>query len=143
VFMGKYNNSIDSKNRLIVPSKFRDQLNGRCVITKGLDKCLNIYPMESWQVQMDKIEKLPESDPKVRAFIRHFCGNAAECEFDKQGRMIIPAELVEYAGIDKELVTVGAMKRIEVWSKESWDDPASESHMDSEEFADALAQYNF
>ena len=92
---------------------------------------------------MDKISNMPESDPKVRAFIRHFCANAVECEFDKQGRIVIPAELKEYAGIDKELVTMGAMRKIEVWSKEVWDSPDNENKMDSEEFAESLAQYKF
>lgn len=143
MFMGTYNNSIDAKNRMIVPSKHRDQLGGRCVLTKGMDKCLYIYSMAEWEKQMDKIEALPESDPKVRAFIRHFCANAVDCEFDKQGRIVIPAELKEYAGIDKELVTMGAMRKIEVWSKEVWDSPDNENKMDSEEFAESLAQYKF
>ena len=143
MFMGTYNNSIDTKNRMIVPSKHRDQLGGRCVLTKGMDKCLYIYSMAEWEKQMDKIEALPESDPKVRAFIRHFCANAVDCEFDKQGRIVIPGELKEYAGIDKELVTMGAMRKIEVWSKEVWDSPDNENKMDSEEFAESLAQYKF
>lgn len=143
MFMGTYNNSIDTKNRMIVPSKHRDQLGGRCVLTKGMDKCLYIYSMAEWEKQMDKIEALPESDPKVRVFIRHFCANAVDCEFDKQGRIVIPAELKEYAGIDKELVTMGAMRKIEVWSKEVWDSPDNENKMDSEEFAESLAQYKF
>lgn len=143
MFMGTYNNSIDAKNRMIVPSKHRDQLGGRCVLTKGMDKCLYIYSMAEWEKQMDKIEALPESDPKVRAFIRHFCANAVDCEFDKQGRIVIPAELKEYAGIDKELVTMGAMRKIEVWSKEVWNSPDNENKMDSEEFAESLAQYKF
>lgn len=143
MFMGTYNNSIDAKNRMIVPSKHRDRLGGRCVLTKGMDKCLYIYSMAEWEKQMDKIEALPESDPKVRSFIRHFCANAVECEFDKQGRIVIPAELKEYAGIDKELVTMGAMRKIEVWSKEVWDSPDNENKMDSEEFAESLAQYKF
>ena len=143
MFMGTFNNSIDAKNRMIVPSKHRDQLGGRCVLTKGMDKCLYIYSMNEWDKQMDKIEALPESDPKVRAFIRHFCANAVDCEFDKQGRIVIPAELKEYAGIDKELVTMGAMRKIEVWSKEVWDAPDNENKMDSEEFAESLAHYRF
>jgi len=143
MFMGTYNNSIDAKNRMIVPSKHRDQLGGRCVLTRGMDKCLYIYSMTEWERQMEKIEQLPESDPKVRAFIRHFCANAVDCEFDKQGRIVIPAELKEYAGIDKELVTMGAMRKIEVWSKEVWEAPDNENKMDSEEFAESLAQYKF
>jgi MraZ protein len=143
MFMGTYYNSIDAKNRVIVPSKHRDQLGGRCVLTKGLDVCLYIYSMEDWEKQMEKIAQLPESDPKIRAFIRHFCANATECEFDKQGRIVVPNELREYAGINKDLVTMGAMKKIEIWSREVWETPDNEGKMDSEEFAGALEKYNF
>ena len=143
MFMGTYYNSIDDKNRMIVPSKHRDQLGGKCVLTKGLDACLYIYSIPDWEKQMEKIEALPESDPKIRAFIRHFCANAVECDFDKQGRLVIPAELKEYAQIDKELVTMGAMKKIEIWSKSIWESPKNDNKMDTEEFADSLAQYNF
>lgn len=143
MFMGTYYNSIDAKNRMIVPSKHRDQLSGRCVVTKGLDKCIYIYSVKEWEKQMDKIEQLPESDPKVRDFIRHFCSNAEEIEIDKQGRMLLPAELRKYADIEKELVTMGAMKKIEVWAKEVWDAPDNSCRMDSTEFATSLKEYNF
>lgn len=143
MFMGTVYNSIDDKNRMIVPSKMRSGLGERCVLTKGLDKCLYIYTMESWEKQMEKISKLPESDPKVRMFIRHFCAGAAECEFDKQGRVIIPQELKAYAGIEKELVTMGAMSKIEIWAREIWDDPNNDSRMETAEFSKALEEYNF
>ena len=143
MFMGTTYNSIDDKNRMIVPSKLRAELGARCILTKGLDKCLYIYTTEDWANQMDKMAKLPESDPKVRAFIRHFCANAAECEFDKQGRIVIPPVLKAYANIEKELVTMGAMSKIEVWSKDVWEAPENDSKMETEDFANALAEYNF
>lgn len=142
-FMGTSNNSIDEKNRIIIPSKMRNELGPECVLTKGLDQCLYVYDMKTWAKQMQKIELLPESDPKVRAFIRHFCANAVECELDKQGRIIIPQELKNYAAIEKELVTMGAMSKIEIWSKEIWDAPENANRMETEEFANALAEYNF
>lgn len=143
MFMGTYYNSIDAKNRFIVPSKHRDQLGGRCVVTKGLDSCLYIYSIEDWEKQMEKIQQLPQSDVKVRSFIRHFFANAQECEFDKQGRIVIPAELKEYAHISKELVTMGAMTKIEVWSKEVWEAPENTIRMDHDEFNKTLSTYNF
>ena len=143
MFMGTSNNSIDEKNRMIVPSKLRGELGSRCILTKGLDQCLYIYTTADWDKQMEKISRLPESDPKVRAFIRHFCANACECEFDKQGRIIIPQELKVYAGIEKELVTMGAMTKIEIWSREVWNAPDNDSKMEKEDFAQALADYNF
>ena len=143
MFMGTTYNSIDEKNRMIVPSKLRSGLGNRCILTKGLDKCLYIYTAQDWEAQMEKIAKLPESDPKVRAFIRHFCANAAECEFDKQGRIVIPPVLKAYANIEKELVTMGAMSKIEVWCKDVWEYPENDRKMDSADFANALAEYNF
>lgn len=143
MFMGTTHNSIDNKNRVIVPAKMRAELGTRCILTKGLDICLNIYTMADWEKQMEKVMQLPESDPKVRAFIRHFCGNAVECELDKQGRIVIPQELKEYAGIDKELVTIGAMKKIELWGRDTWAAPENDSRMDTKEFSAALKEYNF
>lgn len=143
MFMGTTHNSIDEKNRVIVPSKLRAELGARCVLTKGLDTCLNIYTMTDWDRQMEKITRLPESDPKVRAFIRHFCGNAVECELDKQGRIVIPQELKDYAGIDKDLVTIGAMTKIELWSRDIWSAPDNDGRMDTKEFSAALKEYNF
>ena len=132
MFMGTTYNSIDEKNRMIVPSKLRAGLGARC-----------IYTTEDWEKQMEKIARLPESDPHVRAFIRHFCANAAECEFDKQGRIGIPQELKNYAGIEKELVTMGAMSKIEIWARDVWEAPNNENKMEAEDFAKALAAYNF
>lgn len=143
MFMGTTYNSIDDKNRLIVPSRLRTELGNRCVLTKGLDSCLNIYTMADWEKQMEKVSRLPEADPKVRAFIRHFCGNAVECELDKQGRIVIPQELKDYAEIDRDLVTMGAMSKIEIWSRNLWDSPDNDSKMDKKEFASALMDYNF
>ncbi len=143
MFMGTTYNSIDEKNRMIVPSKMRLELGGRCVLTKGLDKCLYIYTMDSWEKQLEKIATLPESDPGVRAFIRHFCANAAECEFDKQGRIVIPAELKAYAEIERELVTMGAMSKIEVWARQTWEAPDNGAKMAAEDFSKALEEYRF
>ena len=143
MFMGTSNNSIDEKNRMIVPAKLRAELGARCILTKGLDQCLYIYTTEDWDKQMEKIARLPESDPKVRAFIRHFCANACECEFDKQDRIIIPQELKTYAGIEKDLVTMGAMTKIEIWSREVWNAPDNDSKMERADFAQALTEYNF
>lgn len=143
MFMGTYYNSIDGKNRLIVPSKHRDQLGGKCVLTKGLDTCLYIYSMDEWDKLTEKIAELPESDPKVREYIRDHYANAAECEFDKQGRIVIPQTLKDYASIDKDLVTMGAMKKIEIWSREVWETPANQGDTEHQNYSEALAKYNF
>lgn len=143
MFMGKYNNSIDAKNRMIVPSKHRDQLGGRCILTKGMDNCLYIYPLGEWEKVIEKVSALPQTDKNVRKYIRDVFANAEECEIDKQGRILIPAELKKRVFIDKELVTMGAMSRIEIWSKEVWEDPDSYPCEEDDDFISQLTKYGF
>ncbi len=142
MFTGTYQNSIDNKNRLIIPSRYRDQLGGHCMLTRGFDKCLYIYTMEDYGVLVDKIRKLPQSDKDVRRFIREFFSNAEECNLDSQGRILIPQHLREYASINKNLVTKGSLDKIEVWSTEVLSDPDGENMMDNEEFVMKLDAYN-
>ena len=143
MFMGKYYNSIDAKNRMIVPSKHRDQLGGRCILTKGMDNCLYIYPLGEWEKVVERVSALPQTDVNVRKYIRDVFANAEECEIDKQGRILIPAELKKRVFIDKELVTMGAMNRIEIWSKEVWEDPDSYPCEEGEDFISQLTKYGF
>jgi MraZ protein len=142
MFTGTYENSIDGKNRIIIPSKHRDQLGGRCVLTRGLyDYCLYIYSIEGWNVLVDKIMKLPQSNEQVRSFMRDIFPNTEECTLDSQGRILIPANLREYAHIEKDLITMGMMDKIEVWSKELYNDPGSKKTIDNENFLKMLEQY--
>ena len=143
MFMGTYYNSIDDKNRMIVPAKHRDMLGNSCVLTKGLDKCLYIYTKKAWETQIEKISALPQSRSEVRKFIRHMAAGAIECTFDKQGRISIPQNLKEYATISKELVTVGAITKIEVWAKETWENPSEAIALDTSEFEEALKEFDF
>ena len=147
MFVGKYNNSIDSKSRVIVPAKFRDELEGRCIIAKSLDRCLTIYPLAQWEKFVEeKLEILPAGNPQARKLKRHFYSSAAECDVDKQGRLTIPQELKEYAGIEKELITVGSDKTIEVWSREHREDeldPDTGELMNASEVAESMEQYGF
>ena len=142
MFTGTYQNSIDSKNRMIIPSRYRDQLGGHCMLTRGFDKCLYIYSLEDYKVLVDKIRKLPQSDRDVRKFIREFFSNTEECHLDSQGRILIPQHLRDYAGISKNLVTKGALDKIEVWSTEVLADPEGENMMDNEEFVRKLDMYD-
>lgn len=127
---------------MIIPAKYRDQLGGRCMLTRGFDRCLYIYSMEDWDVLVEKIKKLKQSDRDVRKFIREFFSNTEECNLDAQGRILIPQNLREYAGITKELVTKGAMDKIEIWSAEVLDSPDGENMMDNEEFVAKLDMYD-
>ena len=141
MLMGKYQNSIDLKSRMIVPAKYRDQLGHKCILTRGIDKCLYIYPLSEWERFMSKLSQLPTSDSSVRGFIRHFYANAVETEIDKQGRVIIPSELREYANIEKELVTIGILDKIEIWSKEEWGKAENKTELEPTDFAQKMAEY--
>ena len=141
MLMGKYQNSIDSKYRMIIPSKFRDQLGYTCVLTRGIDNCLYIYPADEWEGLMGKLSGLPMSDPDARAFVRHFYANAVECDIDSQGRMTIPQELRDWAGIKKELVTVGLLDKIEIWSKDNWEDATNRTELEQSDFAKKMIEY--
>jgi len=136
--MGEYHHSVDPKGRLIVPSKFRDGLGQNFVITKGLDNCLFVYPMEEWLVIERKLKSLPFTKADARAFVRFFFSGANECELDKQGRILLPSNLREYGKFDKDVVIIGVSSRIEIWSKELWENYSESEDMDYEEIAEKL-----
>ncbi len=131
MFMGEYNHSIDAKGRLIIPSKFRELLGEEFVITRGLDGCLSIYPMEEWEAFEEKLRALPLTDKNARTFSRFFVSGAASCELDRQGRILIPQPLRDFAGLDRDVVLTGSVNRIEVWSREKWSQMCDYSDMDT------------
>ena len=120
MFMGEYNHTIDAKGRMIVPSKFREQLGNEFVVTKGLDGCLFVYPNEEWHNIEEKFRTVPLTTKDARKFSRFFFAGAATCELDKQGRILIPPVLREFADLQKDVVSVGVLNRIEIWSKDNW-----------------------
>jgi MraZ protein len=130
MFMGEYNHTIDSKGRLIIPSKFREALGSEFVITKGLDGCLFVFPEKEWLAFEEKLRSLPLIDKNARRFSRFFLAGASTCELDKQGRILVPGTLREFAQMDKEVVLTGMLDRIEVWSKEKWNENSSYDDMD-------------
>ena len=121
VFMGEFLHTIDNKGRLILPAKFREDLGDTFVITKGLDNCLFIYSKPEWGIIEEKVKKLPLAKPEARAFVRFFFSGAAEVECDKQGRVLVPNNLREFGGLDKDVVVIGVSSRIELWDKETWE----------------------
>ncbi|GEN30335.1 division/cell wall cluster transcriptional repressor MraZ [Cerasibacillus quisquiliarum] len=142
MFMGEFQHNIDTKGRVIVPSKFRDDLGNRFVLTRGLDKCLFSYPMEEWRVLEQKLKKLPLTKKDARAFTRFFFSGAVECEVDKQGRINIPAPLRKYAQLEKECVVIGVSNRIEFWSKDVWDDYVLQSEESFADIAENLMDFD-
>ncbi len=122
MFIGEYNHALDSKSRMIVPAKLREGLGNRFVITKGLDGCLYAYPLEEWKILENKLKTLPLTNKDARAFVRFIFSGACEIELDKQFRGLIPQNLKEYAGIEKDIVSIGVLSRVEIWSKEKWNE---------------------
>ena len=131
MFMGEYNHTIDAKGRLIIPAKFRETLGEEFILTKGLDGCLSIYPMDEWESFEEKLKALPLTDKNARAFLRFFVAGATSCELDRQGRILVPSTLREFAGLEKEVVLTGSLTRIEIWSKEKWLENSNYDDMDS------------
>ncbi|HIZ06773.1 MAG TPA: division/cell wall cluster transcriptional repressor MraZ [Candidatus Eubacterium avistercoris] len=138
MFMGEYNHTVDAKGRLIVPAKFREALGEEFVVTKGLDGCLFVYPMEEWKNIEEKFRNIPLTTKDARKFSRFFFSGAATCEVDKQGRILIPTVLREFAGLQKDAVLAGVFNRIEIWSKERWMEESEYDDMD--EVAEHMAE---
>lgn len=137
MFMGEYNHTIDPKGRVIIPSKFRDTLGDEFVVTKGLDGCLFVYDMKEWNLFEEKLKSLPTSKD-ARRFVRFFLAGAASVEVDKQGRILIPGVLRDFAELQKDVVLIGVASRVEIWSKERWNN-ATADYDDVEDIAEHMA----
>ncbi|MFC0558709.1 division/cell wall cluster transcriptional repressor MraZ [Halalkalibacter alkalisediminis] len=142
MFMGEYRHNVDEKGRMIVPAKFRDDLGSSFVVTRGLDRCLFVYPQEEWKKLESQLKTLPFTKKDARAFTRFFFSGATECELDKQGRVNIASPLREYAELDKECVIIGVSNRVEVWSKSNWEDYFAESEESFSEIAENIVDFD-
>ncbi len=140
MFIGEYQHSIDNKGRIIIPSKFREDLGEEFVMTKGLDNCLFVYPKEEWTILENKLKTLPLTNRDARAFIRFFFSGATECIPDKQGRVLIPANLREHSKLDKDVVVIGVSTRMEIWSKEEWEAYNSDDNLSYDIIAEKMAE---
>lgn len=138
MYMGEYNHSIDAKGRLIIPSKFREALGDEFVVTKGLDGCLFVFDQTEWSAFEEKLKSLPITNKEARQFVRFFLAGAAAMEVDKQGRILLPGVLREFADITKDVTLIGVGSRIEIWSKERWD--GTSDYEDMEEIAEHMAE---
>lgn len=122
MFMGEYHHNIDDKARIVLPSKFREELGDAFVVTRGLEGCLFVYSKEEWINIVSKLRELPFTKKDARAFLRFFLSGAVECQTDKQGRVALPTPLVNYANIKKECVVIGVNDRLEIWSEDAFND---------------------
>ena len=137
MFMGEYNHTVDEKGRLIIPSKFREELGDEFVVTKGLDGCLFVYDESEWERLEDKLKALPLTNRDARAFARFMLAGAAKVEPDKQGRILLPQVLRTFADLNKDVVLIGVASRIEIWNKDKWDAASMDNDMD--EIAEKMA----
>ncbi|MFD2616976.1 division/cell wall cluster transcriptional repressor MraZ [Terrilactibacillus laevilacticus] len=143
MFMGEFQHNIDQKGRLIIPSKFREELGDRFVMTRGLDQCVFVYPQNEWKQIEKKLEALPFTKKDARAFTRFFFSGASECAFDKQGRATLTATLRDYAKLEKECIVIGVSNRIEIWSQENWKTYYEESEASFSEISESLLDFDF
>ncbi len=130
MFMGEHYHTIDTKGRLIIPSRFREQLGEEFVVTAGLDGCLFVYPCDEWKLFEEKLLALPLSNPSARKFSRFFLASASSCEIDRQGRILLSAKLRAWATLEKEVVLAGVGSRIEIWDKKRWLNTSTYDDMD-------------
>ncbi|HBG75416.1 division/cell wall cluster transcriptional repressor MraZ [Eubacteriales bacterium mix99] len=140
MFIGEYQHTIDPKGRVILPAKFREELGEKFVVTKGLDHCLFVYPNGEWSNLEKKLRTLPLTSKDARAFIRFFFAGAAECGVDKQGRILIPANLRQHADLNKELAIIGVSTRVEIWDRDAWDAYNNESSLSQDKIVEHMAE---
>lgn len=140
MFIGEYSHSIDKKSRIIIPAKFRSDLGNTFILTKGLDNCLFIYPEDEWVILENKLKSLPLTRKDARAFVRFFFSGATECELDKQGRILIPNSLKKHAKLDKEATIIGVSNRVEIWSRDEWEDYNNDDDLSYENIAEKMSE---
>lgn len=121
MFLGRFSHNLDAKGRLAIPAKFRGSLADGLVVTRGIDRCLSVYPMAAWQTLAERVSALSISDPDARQFKRMVFAEAMDEELDAQGRIVLPPELRRYAGIDREAVVVGMNTYVEIWDPARWE----------------------
>lgn len=137
---GEFNHSIDAKGRLIIPSKFRENLGENFVITKGLDGCLFLYPDSEWKIFEEKLRTLPLTNKDARIFTRFFLGSAVDGGLDKQGRVLISSALRNFANLEKEVVLVGVLDRVEIWDKAKWEENNTVIEDNMDDIADRMEE---
>lgn len=139
MLIGEYEHSLDAKGRLIMPAKLKDDIGEKFVITKGLDGCLFAYSQKEWKNFEEKLRTFPLTNKDARALMRFFLAGAMECEIDKQGRFLITGNLREFAELEKEVVIIGVLTKIEIWSKEKWQKYSEEENKTADEIAEKMA----
>ena len=139
MFLGEFEHLIDDKGRLTLPARFRAELADGFVITKGIDRCLFVYTLDEWQPLAEKISRLPVTKKEARALARLVFAGASDCSLDKQGRILIPTYLRQYASLNSEVVIVGLDTHLEIWDLESWQKVNQKIEEEAETIAEQLS----
>jgi MraZ protein len=139
MFLGRYAHNLDAKGRLAIPARYREELAEGVVLTRGIDRCLALYPLAAWRPLAEKVAALPITDADARNFRRLVFAEAADLALDGQGRILVPSELRRYAGIERKALVVGVDTSIEIWSPARWEAVAASLDADGAEIAQRLA----
>ena len=140
MLIGEYTHNIDAKKRLAVPAKLRKELGERTILTRGLDNCLFLYPMQEWQKLTEKLAQLPVGQGDTRSFLRLMFAGAVEAELDQLGRILIPDYLKSYAGLKQRVVLTGGYNRLEIWDEERWTNYKTEVEKNTDMIAEKLGE---
>ena len=138
MLMGEYHNNLDLKGRVVIPSKLRESLGLVVVLTRGLDNSLFLFSKEEWNLLTEKLKDLSFTDKETRNFLRFFYSSAITLELDKQGRILIPNYLKEFANLTKEIVLIGVLNRVEIWSIDSWNNFIAKNFDSLSQISDSL-----
>lgn len=140
MLIGEYTHNLDPKKRFAIPSKFRRELGEKIVVTKGLDNCLFVFPLNEWQIMAEKLGKLSIGQQDSRGFVRLLLSGASEVEFDQLGRILVPDYLKEYAGLQKKIVIAGLFNRLEIWDEAAWKTYKSNLEKNTDRIAEKLGE---
>lgn len=140
MFIGEYQHLIDPKKRLAIPAKFRKDFSGKAVITRGLDNCLFVYPIRTWQEIAGKLGNMPVGESSTRSFVRLMLAGAVDVEVDSQGRILVPEYLKKYAKLEKNVIIAGLFNRLEIWDEHEWEKYKVAAEKNQDEIAEQLGK---
>jgi MraZ protein len=141
VFLGQYRHTVDKKGRMVLPARFRESLTNGCVITKGQERCLYVFPIDRWEEEAEKYRKLPRTDARARRLTRAFFAGAIDQEMDGAGRIQLPVRLRDYAGLTRDVTVVGVEERAEIWDSAAWDRYDEEADNYYSNIEEALSEF--
>lgn len=143
MFIGEYSHVLDAKGRMFIPAKFREELGEKFIVTIGLDRCLFVFPTETFRIYQEKLDAISLANKDARNFTRFFFAGAGECEPDKQGRIMLPQKLREYAKLEKDVTVVGVSGRVEIWNTKDWESAHSIENFSPDEFSEKMELLGF